>query len=1548
MAYFKLTLLTPYSIKTSTQNRDFYNSIYFEDLITEFNPQLEAYKTTQHHPVFGDLTDVQDEFLIDDEDKSLFAADEEYHPIDGYTIGNPNYNIKKRKSSTAFSYGEKITLSQNAQKTLSFSMNRFLIRENERLENPFVNLIQAGSQLLLTDQYNNEYFFTVTSIKYTIKETNIIYDYTCQDSFTYQTSRQNQNYFIDNDPTSADFIGPKTADWWIVHKVVPECYLSNYSYIPCSRALYENTNGEFILCDSLQDKTDVKRVIKESHKIGEDNYYTTFAYSCSGQNAASTLIDIASKINMQLKVCEHSKNIEGQRTKYFDRYFWIEPIKNDQRVGLVYSPRRDIQSFDLTHNGQSLTTSLIVTGPTYNDEIITLIPDIPLFFHNYFLRPDWNNIDYSSGMFTQACSGQSFFGEDSFTEEDVKTGTNRFDIDIDRKLIILENNQVVAILLPIFNNNNLFDFHNDLYDHFTFFSDEETEQKTSQIQISYTSIDSQSISITATPKGETWVLAQEKETGEGLEHYNLYYPGQNFTNNIDKDKELYICLIFNIPLEISPNTGLTINYAQAYIKFFRDVSQEELEFATIADKCPWLENKIIDFTYFYKQNIISRREYNELINILYNDLRKVNGKLIYYTQAYYKAIHDKTEMLANLTNQLDTLGAAAQAAVVDSLATTGKVKDISYFENAYNTVFNTGEQEIMGLLDYNSIISEYFTKYFNAQQRFLKNIYNFRKFFNTENPLYNKALYHYKLTIAQPTWTDVDWSDKNSLPTTFYGFSNNKFISLNNDQYPYIYYNGCTGGEYVDKKFVRKPDDTSSYFYGKPTLALFLNENGRFSPIMVASRDMWTEGLLYRYPNFIGKKAFCTDHSRYNEKQAYLKISIKVPINYDRNSSNYYWHPQGAIESKKRFIASSSTRNYRYTDLNRFIDTSLLYGLYEFSFNKDNVSYSTICRADRVVNEGTYENPQYYLYLSQMHQGEWNNSQLEIFSILFDDTNVNFENTSYKEVPYNVAIKAVFLDETNTYQQIYFNGSTSDKETYSFESEQSFIGLVSASQQDLKDNWIYTHYSLASNVFIKEKPYYEIFSLENFANSFNALSSWATLQTFVFVQDDLEEIDLDKEGTKEAYEDETPISANLIFKPFAETYYTKYFPITDFYVKTPRYRVSKTEDDNYLFERLNEKNQSFTTYLEYVFNTSEFVTEMINDPYSFTEYKKLNFVNKKNQAQFYRRVINHPNAGLATGLGTAGAGLLIFGPAAPWSIPAFIAIAPRMAGLADEKAESRQHWDTSGVTSRDFYGNSLGANTRFTGYWESNFTGEQVYAVTENSFSLWYDYCVAFEHNVGQESSVSITKIEDWDQYKNDIWEKSSISDGKVILNRISSGTPLYYTLYDQHIGYDLYSLLNRRNWGQQSVTIGNTTITLNPPSVSFLDKSAQALKIDSIVSKNDSIFMLWLGSKKDKNIIIYNGEDFKDFLKNPFSTTYYYPLTNNFQKINISTLDWKDKEYLTLEEVISNGGRWRVLGVDDYYIKIKQTKQKLSGRMQRGILSRAAYMGASIAMRGG
>ena len=78
-----------------------------------------------------------------------------------------------------------------------------------------------------------------------IKEHNITYQYTCQDAFSYQYTRQQSGYTIENDSTSENFIGPKTIDWWVIQKIIPECYIQ-YQYVPLSLGLYaEKTNNSY-------------------------------------------------------------------------------------------------------------------------------------------------------------------------------------------------------------------------------------------------------------------------------------------------------------------------------------------------------------------------------------------------------------------------------------------------------------------------------------------------------------------------------------------------------------------------------------------------------------------------------------------------------------------------------------------------------------------------------------------------------------------------------------------------------------------------------------------------------------------------------------------------------------------------------------------------------------------------------------------------------------------------------------------------------------------------------------------------------------------------------------------------------------------------------------------------------------------------------------------------------------------------------------------------------------------------------------------------------
>jgi hypothetical protein len=72
--------------------------------------------------------------------------------------------------------------------------------------------MMIGAKLCLEDKYHDQHLFTVKDISYEIKENNRILNVTCQDSFSYQMSRQNEGYEIVNDNSAADFIGSKSLD----------------------------------------------------------------------------------------------------------------------------------------------------------------------------------------------------------------------------------------------------------------------------------------------------------------------------------------------------------------------------------------------------------------------------------------------------------------------------------------------------------------------------------------------------------------------------------------------------------------------------------------------------------------------------------------------------------------------------------------------------------------------------------------------------------------------------------------------------------------------------------------------------------------------------------------------------------------------------------------------------------------------------------------------------------------------------------------------------------------------------------------------------------------------------------------------------------------------------------------------------------------------------------------------------------------------------------------------------------------------------------------
>lgn len=686
-----------------------------------------------------------------------------------------------------YTYNEKYSQHQNSQKELTFSMDRNILLHDEWMHNPYVAAIHVGSIIELQDKYDNTVLFIVKKIGYSFKEHNITYNYTCQDAFSYQYTRQQSGYTIENDSSSDTFIGPKTIDWWVVRKIVPECYIK-YEYIPLQVGLYRNNdtgniyrftnqererwqpeykkdeNGNYIKDENGNDiLINTKTIIKEP--FDNEEFQTPITFSCSGSNANAALIALGDNLELMIHTYE-GRNVDG--TYY--QFFWYEPKQNQDVTGLKYSPKTQISKFSLDFAGDSLTTVLNVNSHQVGDELITLIPQTPAIFTNYFMTKDWEKPFYP-GYFTDIINGKTYKQSYELAEQN----DNNISINVINEIQHFKDNitgregNFVAIQLKDNDESDIFTLPL-LYNRFA--DNWETNRYT---EFSCYFNDANIPKDFTGANNHIYLIIVENKYDE---------KGQKITHIIHEDEEIPQYLVgtpnnIYLGLRTSQTGKVLIQNINIFIRFYRLFTKEEKSFATIADQCPWLENRLIDFTYFLQQGIISRQEYETLMYKLQNDLRIVNGKLLFLTDSYHRAIKTKTKILADLTNKLEALSAAFHADVVSKLEDGKQPEDISSFLSSYTTVFNL-DQNLTQLLDYNNVVNDYFEKYLSAEQRFLENIYAFRKYFDepcTFSYDANAGIYKYTLTsdlngagnfitFGEPHF--IPLSDSNNLTQWFY------------------------------------------------------------------------------------------------------------------------------------------------------------------------------------------------------------------------------------------------------------------------------------------------------------------------------------------------------------------------------------------------------------------------------------------------------------------------------------------------------------------------------------------------------------------------------------------------------------------------------------------------------------------------------------------------------------------------------------------------------------------------------------------------------------
>lgn len=650
-----------------------------------------------------------------------------------------NYNkTVKTNRNFSYSYDENLTLGENSQNKLTFKMLKYIEHDGRYDVNPFAAIISGGSQIKLTDKDNQVYIFTVTSPKYAIKSGNVEITYECMDSFSYKNTRQNSGYTISNDETSEDFIGSKTLDEWAT-KIHDECKIK-YKYIPTNEYIWIDKNtGKckhwLRLADRIKDENNkdieipavVDKILREPL---DPDYNPALVFSISGSNALNANITLANDNGLVIKVNDQ-----------YQIYYFI-PQKNPEFSGLYYSPQVDVKSLDISQDAASLTTLLNITGPTFDDSEVTLIPTITSFFYDLFSRDEWGDIalkddstkgikvgdiinkkpsetelavdhlSYADGMFEKLITERtlSFYNISKRTSESADEEGNYITTSTDEKGKYID----IPLAETIPNFYSSFKIASSSY-----FNDENGgSHYFSNYDLKY------------------YFVYKTKKDGNEVNHEL----SENLV--IDEAQKLTVENRKDVRLRIrgtSIPTNLTsVPFLQ--ITFYRHNTREDFEFAKAADRIPWLENKLINFEYFLRKGILTENQYQDLLKLIKENLRIANGYLLFYRKQYYESLRQKTIYLANLDAMIDNYFANFEDGIISHYQNGEAISDFIGIDKASSLTeaalkeiyYQANPGSTIPMISADVTIGSTMTSYFNAQQNFLKNIYLFRKFWNTK------------------------------------------------------------------------------------------------------------------------------------------------------------------------------------------------------------------------------------------------------------------------------------------------------------------------------------------------------------------------------------------------------------------------------------------------------------------------------------------------------------------------------------------------------------------------------------------------------------------------------------------------------------------------------------------------------------------------------------------------------------------------------------------------------------------------------------------------
>ena len=206
-----------------------------------------------------------------------------------------------------------------------------------------------------------------------------------------------------------------------------------------------------------------------------------------------------------------------------------------------------------------------------------------------------------------------------------------------------------------------------------------------------------------------------------------------------------ITLVPTLPAKVkdyimSNNWETSGYYADMYRDLYVDSTIDSVAqtFLDMAPKVPWLENKLINLDYFIDTLVLDNENYQKINNILCNDLRKANGKLMLSTIEYLQNYETSYKDITDLQISIDAVNASLYSEFVNfidrlyttTVAESAKEVDFRNYDLYHNEVDNWTSTSHT-IADNAGFITNKINTQIRMREILNENTYLFKQLFNT-------------------------------------------------------------------------------------------------------------------------------------------------------------------------------------------------------------------------------------------------------------------------------------------------------------------------------------------------------------------------------------------------------------------------------------------------------------------------------------------------------------------------------------------------------------------------------------------------------------------------------------------------------------------------------------------------------------------------------------------------------------------------------------------------------------------------------------------------